>query len=338
MSAIQAFFERLVNVSEGAVVEAQWAMPSPTSRLSDWPGFLIEFANEPGALCIVMQPDGLVAVGNYVRETPFNYSALPAAMPTHDASSDWAFAGGASAVGSRAPGSNGSDIRSGSPGGHSTAYLAHPLDSQGHLLESVEFAFQYVAGYSPPEGQVKKGSIVSLVLLDAFNHSLIKKLWSSSELSNYSYDHFTSESPPIIATLKGLGIEWTRQMQLALAIENNDRNLQIPMQTLNVTVGWGGLQPASYEPEPLALVTVRERWERDLSPQQLGASVQARLLYRRDMLELYLNDFLYPVYAFTRSTGRIGITNSSAVTDVRRWQMSLPGEPSKEEHAQVVLV
>ena len=56
-------------------------------------------------------------------------------------------------------------------------------------------------------------------------------------------------------------------------------------------------------------------------------SSQARLLYRRDMLELYLDDYLFPVYAFPATTGRLGVTNASSVTAVQLWKMTLPGSP-----------
>ena len=43
------------------------------------------------------------------------------------------------------------------------------------------------------------------------------------------------------------------------------------------------------------------------------------------MLELYLDDYLFPVYAFPSTTGRVGITNASSVTAVQLWEMTLPG-------------
>ena len=70
---------------------------------------------------------------------------------------------------------------------------------------------------------------------------------------------------------------------------------------------------------------VLHTWDRELSG--LGATVEARLLYRRDMLELYVNDLLLPVYLMPPSTGRVRLTASAASgeapPDVRRWTMSL---------------
>ena len=49
-----------------------------------------------------------------------------------------------------------------------------------------------------------------------------------------------------------------------------------------------------------------------------------RLLYRHDMMELYLNDFLMPVYHMPPTTGRVGLMPRAiaSVTELRRWQMS----------------
>jgi len=58
-----------------------------------------------------------------------------------------------------------------------------------------------------------------------------------------------------------------------------------------------------------------------------GATVAVRLLSRRDMLELYLNDILMPVYLMPPTTGRIGLLPSAAalLSTTRVWAMSLPG-------------
>ena len=61
-------------------------------------------------------------------------------------------------------------------------YFGSPLDSAGHLLDSVSVSFQYAAGYTGGAN----GGVVSLVMLDAFNHSLARTLWTSEQLSNYS--------------------------------------------------------------------------------------------------------------------------------------------------------
>jgi hypothetical protein len=61
-----------------------------------------------------------------------------------------------------------------------------------------------------------------------------------------------------------------------------------------------------------------------------GATVDLRLLYRRDMLELYLDDFLLPVVLQSGpGSGRIGVLPNAAsatmAAGLRGFQMSLPG-------------
>lgn len=38
----------------------------------------------------------------------------------------------------------------------------------------------------------------------------------------------------------GLLISWPRQCQLALVMRNNQRNLQIPIASVHMSVSWGG--------------------------------------------------------------------------------------------------
>ena len=50
------------------------------------------------------------------------------------------------------------------------------------------------------------------------------------------------------------------------------------------------------------------------------------------MLELYLDDFLMPVYLMPATTGRVGLLPAAArlVSAVQLWDMSLPGEVDVE--------
>ena len=65
--------------------------------------------------------------------------------------------------------------------------------------------------------------------------------FTSPPLGNYSYDVFTEFSPPIIVRAAGLALQHP-QVYVTLRVENNERNLQIPIDDLadgwNVTVGW----------------------------------------------------------------------------------------------------
>ena len=73
---------------------------------------------------------------------------------------------------------------------------------------------------------------------------------------------------------------------------------------------------------------VKEGWDREL-PLGPGATVTLRLLYRRDMFELYVNDYLLPVYLIGGvATGRFGLLPNAAAkqfSGLKAWNMSLPG-------------
>ena len=43
--------------------------------------------------------------------------------------------------------------------------------------------------------------------------------------------------------------------------------------------------------------------------------MHARLLYRRSMLEMYVDDVLYPVYAMPAASGKFGVSNTSTAHD-----------------------
>jgi len=311
------------NVSAGAVLEATFVMPPPAAPETAWPGFLID-QGAGVSLSVVLQPDGVVMIGEYRKYADVPYAPSGVLLPTGTAT-DWLFGGGASAAPTRVPKMSGSDIRSGGPGGVGRAILTHPLDSKGHFLTDVTFSFQYVAGYTPPPGRTANASTLSVALIDAHNQTQIQTLCTTPPLANYSFDHFTGESPPVSCSATGLNVQWPRQMSLMLVLTNKQRNVQIPMRTLALRVRWGGLQPGPYDPSPVPpSFAVRQRWSRDFDLGRPEAHVPARILYRRGMLELYLSDFLYPVYCDVPGTGRFGVTNGSAVLALRWWHMSLP--------------
>ena len=86
---------------------------------------------------------------------------------------------------------------------------------------------------------------VSLAVVDAFNHSIIDTLWTSDPLNKYSFDAFKGYSPTVSGGASGLAIGWPRQTQLALVLNNNKRNLQIPTGNINMTITWGGKEPGA---------------------------------------------------------------------------------------------
>ena len=215
------------------------------------------------------------------------------------------------------------DIRSGGPGQVSLALVAHPLFSEGHLIESAAVSFQYVAGYGCTPSACDSPPSASLVVVDAFNHTVVRTLWTSGPLDEYSYDSFSGYSPPVTGTATGVGAGWPRQTQLALLFNNSKHNLQVPTSSLNMTLGWSSKpQPEPWAPASLTEVDIRERWSRDL-PFRPGQRVHARLLARRSMLEMYVDNHLFPVYAAPDQTGRFGVTNASLVGAVQAWNMSV---------------
>ena len=106
--------------------------------------------------------------------------------------------------------------------------------------------FQYASGYgcTPPD-KCTGAANVSLAVVDAFNHSIIDTLWTSDPLNKYSFDAFKGYSPTVSGGASGLAIGWPRQTQLALVLNNNKRNLQIPTGNINMTITWGGKEPGA---------------------------------------------------------------------------------------------
>jgi hypothetical protein len=341
---------------QGLVLEANFTIPASATP-TDWPGFLLE-TKVPGATFVGLDHSGVGVVGTYKSTSPahdlnWTRSTAPQPVPTQgEGATDWEFADGAGATPGRGPPSSpaaaattaattavaatlaapapGStvaytDIRSGGPGQTSLALVAHPLFSAGHLITGATVAFQYISGYNCLPGACAGASNLSLALVDAFNHTVIRTLWSSGALGNYSYDRFTGYSPLIVGGAEGLAIGWPRQTQLALLFHNNKRNLQVPAATISMTLTWGGKQPGPWQPKSLTTLAIAERWPRDLAFAP-GQQVRARLLCRRSMLEMYVDDHLFQNWAMPDATGRVGVSNTSIVTAARAWKMSLPAD------------
>jgi hypothetical protein len=60
------------------------------------------------------------------------------------------------------------------------------------------------------------------------------------EQQGYPYAPFAGYSPLIVVDAKGLGVSTDNPVMSALRINNNARNLQIPVDTsgFNITVSW----------------------------------------------------------------------------------------------------
>ena len=173
-----------------------------------------------------------------VPKPSINWTASTAPQPVPTALFDWNFAAGAGSVGSKRP--NDTDIRSGGPGQTSLALVNHPLYSGGHKIVGVEVAFSYISGYGCVPGKCAGAANVSVVVVDAFNQSVVAELWRSPALDAYSYDSFKGYSPPVKGSAKDLDVEWPHQVQLALQLHNNAHNLQIPVSSVELAVVWGG--------------------------------------------------------------------------------------------------
>lgn len=88
--------------------------------------------------------------------------------------------------------------------------------------------------------------------------------------------------------------------------------------------GWATVGTYQYDPATKSgAVHPGEKWGRDL-PLTAGEKVKARLLYRGGMLEMYINDYLFPVWSGVPGSGRLGVSDSSIVTGALAWKMSLP--------------
>ena len=191
------------------------------------------------------------------QRNDFNWTAkagtMPQIVPTHASdAADWTYSGGAANTASRLPGKT--DIRSGGPGETSLALVDHMLWSEGHLINALSVSFQYVSGYGciPPTtggGSCDGAANISLAIVDAVNKSIVRIVWDSPPLGKYSYDAFKGYSPPVSSgAVSHLAVGWPRQTQLALIIRNNKRNLQIPVNSINLTLAWGGKQISPWSP------------------------------------------------------------------------------------------
>eukprot|EP00039_Didymoeca_costata_P002904 m.63678 g.63678 ORF g.63678 m.63678 type:complete len:1036 (+) comp11594_c0_seq2:140-3247(+) len=140
------------------------------------------------------------------------------------------------------------DIRSGAPGDISQAVVSHRLDGgdlAAYSVSGVEFSFQYVTGYNAPQhGALDTLPRISLLLASSnetrnarFGNAIV--LWTSPPLGNYSFDHFTGYSPPVIANLTGIDIPLnSRCLSFIVQFSNNKYNLQVKLSTLQLHIVW----------------------------------------------------------------------------------------------------
>lgn len=133
--------------------------------------------------------------------------------------------------------SGASNIRTGGPGETSVIEMGTGIVGVAGAMEldSLSMSFRYTAGYYTTDPS-KKASVVSVEILDMKTKAVLKTLWTSQPLGNYSWDHFTTESPPIKVEVKsGIALPLAASgapVVIAMRCRNNDRNLQIPIDDL----------------------------------------------------------------------------------------------------------
>jgi hypothetical protein len=121
------------------------------------------------------------------------------------------------------------DINTGKPGSVSSGTVGHPIAGGGHYITKVSMSFRYLAGYSPPKGQTKNASTLSINLLDAATGKSVTAapIYTSPPLGNYS----TSYSPLQMVVVDGLKIENSKSVLLQLQFNNNQRNLAVNLDS-----------------------------------------------------------------------------------------------------------
>eukprot|EP01062_Namystynia_karyoxenos_P069283 TRINITY_DN64807_c0_g1_i1.p1 TRINITY_DN64807_c0_g1~~TRINITY_DN64807_c0_g1_i1.p1 ORF type:complete len:863 (+),score=230.70 TRINITY_DN64807_c0_g1_i1:72-2591(+) len=157
---------------------------------------------------------------------------------------DLRFSGGASQnTGPADPRCSGDNVRTGNPGEQSRAVLAHPIVGNGHNITGISLSYRYSAGYTPAPGESRAAGQLSVVLLNARTGEVAARIYDSPPLGDYSYDRFTGYSPPVQVSSKGLSVPNSEPLLMAFDFDNQERNLQMPIDDLaggwGVTVHWG---------------------------------------------------------------------------------------------------
>jgi len=183
---------------------------------------------------------GMLVETLYAPPVPFDPDG--AVLPSSSVA-DFGLSGGASVTHSHEDDlTSGAAIRTGNPGGVSRIEIGAGLIGNGHALDAISLQFRYEAGYTPAEGQTKQASTLRVILIEQDSGDEVKELFASAPLGNYSYDDFTTYSPPVVVAATGLNLPNEKTLVLTLEVTNNERNLQIPVDDLadgmKVKVQW----------------------------------------------------------------------------------------------------
>jgi len=211
-------------------------------------GFMVPWKNTswPGPECPLPPP------------SPAPFAPNGTFVPSADGAKDLDLSNGATLSGGPKDDlCSGDNIRSGNPGDHSRVAIRHWLVGVGHKISRVQLAFRYSAGYMPSEGKETTAPVVKVVLLRNVTSDpladyawggvlqrddVVTTLFTSEPLGEYSFDHFQGYSPLIEVDARNLAIDNSEPLQVALEFQNNQRNLQMPIDDVkagwNVTITW----------------------------------------------------------------------------------------------------
>ena len=198
-------------------------------------------AAPPFQYCAYGTHDGQPAWAASCEPNDPSVVAYPATTLKSSSTADFVLSGGASMSGGPADARcSGNNIRSGNPGGVGVIMSRYGLDFKGHTLDSVGLGFRYAAGYTPPAGQTKIASNLTVQLRDSAG-AVLKTLFQSPPLGNYSYDAFAGYSP-IVGGEWYAGLRSEGKVFITLVVFNNERNVQLALDDLeggfNVSLRW----------------------------------------------------------------------------------------------------
>ena len=128
---------------------------------------------------------------------PQKYTSDGVVVPSASAGDFDGTGGATTSAGPKDKETSGANIRTGDPGQTSLIRIGTGLLGEGHSISTLSMTFRYIAGYSPAPGQTKEPAVVKVVLLDMASSAVLKTVFASAPLGNYSYDHFTQYSPQI---------------------------------------------------------------------------------------------------------------------------------------------
>ena len=129
------------------------------------------------------------------------------------------------------------NIRSGNPNEINNGTAMTFINNKQHRVKNVGIDYQYVSGYGG--NNVGIGANFTLYLrTDPYKE--IYTIYKSPHFRNYSYDECnTCYSPPVRFRSDDMNIDVSDlDFVFEFVFENNDRNVQLLLDTLNITVFW----------------------------------------------------------------------------------------------------